>query len=147
MFQFLWVRNLGMASPGGSPSGSLGSLKSRWSWGYRSSEGSAGAGGATSKMPPSPGCWPEASLLCINHIFYLLCSDVLTPGVSLTPEVLPVHVWPPLRHSQHLSTCESVSQMQTKQCGAHLLSPALVGPHTLGHRPPALTTPEQGPNN
>lgn len=83
------------------------------------------------KFPPTLLLFPPG----INHVFYRLCSDILTSGAFLTLEGWP---FPDTVNSQR----QEASQIQTSQSRVQPLPPS--DSHTPGRYPPALITPGPG---
>ena len=75
--------------------------------------------------------WP----MSVNHVFYLLCSEALTPGTW------PSLSQPILRDSKQMST-----PFRYKPTSWEPTTPTtpLLGFHTPGHNPPAFITPGPG---
>lgn len=132
---------------GGSASGSLGSLQIRWSWGYgfirRLSWSWRGCFGGIGLS------WVRAGDLPSLPSPYLFSSAswCFMSGASLTLGALPTQGSPLLRDSQHCLPRKASYKCKVSPVESVSLSSALAGPHTLGHCPWALTTPEQGPDS
>lgn len=78
---------------------------------------------------------PDLPGHCLSISLY---ADALTPGALPTWRDCPSQGWPIPRDSKWL-TCKHTFHMRANQYRAHSRPPPLLGSHTLGNDPPALT--------